>query len=366
MVTEQLPPPNELEFEKVYVPYLLLNKKRYAGPMWEPKLDEQRRLCKVPETYSYVDVKGLELVRRDACNLTGQVQKRVLDILLLERDEKKAARYIKDMVYRLYNNRVDMSKLVVSRALTKNVDDYGNKQPHVEVAKKMMAREPSTAPTKGARVPYIMVKRERKAKVTEKAEHPLYALKHNLAVDAEHYINNQLRKPISRIMMPVMGRKKDGTYIEDEDGIKASVRVNVLFEGPHTLRRAHVGSAPVGERRENKRKRGMFTLGNFFKTSYTCLQCKRPIQKNNSTHRALCQTCTDTHAPRLFARYTERRNKAESDHARLWNTCLRCQKTKHRAVRCNNMDCPIWYLRSQRGRDIEDLGNTLKRFTQEW
>lgn len=67
-----------------------------------------------------------------------------------------------------------------------------------------------------------------------------------------------------------------------------------------------------------------------------------------------------------MARLIERRRKAESDHARLWNTCLRCQKTKHRKVQCSNMDCPIWYVRDQRARDIEDLGRTLRRFDQRW
>jgi hypothetical protein len=33
-VSKIFPPPIKLEFEKVYFPYLLMNKKRYAGLLW--------------------------------------------------------------------------------------------------------------------------------------------------------------------------------------------------------------------------------------------------------------------------------------------------------------------------------------------
>lgn len=33
-VSKAFPPPVKLEFEKVYFPYLLMNKKRYAGLLW--------------------------------------------------------------------------------------------------------------------------------------------------------------------------------------------------------------------------------------------------------------------------------------------------------------------------------------------
>lgn len=42
--------PISLEFEKVYKPYLLMNKKRYAGMMWTE-----------PEKYLKMDAKGIEV-----------------------------------------------------------------------------------------------------------------------------------------------------------------------------------------------------------------------------------------------------------------------------------------------------------------
>ena len=59
--SEIFPNPILLEFEKVYYPFLLMNKKRYAGLMWTNK-----------EKYDYMDTKGLETVRRDNCALVRE------------------------------------------------------------------------------------------------------------------------------------------------------------------------------------------------------------------------------------------------------------------------------------------------------
>ncbi len=48
--------PIKLEFEKIYCPYLLISKKRYAGLLWTNT-----------ESPDYKDCKGVENVRRDSC-----------------------------------------------------------------------------------------------------------------------------------------------------------------------------------------------------------------------------------------------------------------------------------------------------------
>ena len=50
LVTSKFTKPIKLEFEKVYFPYLLINKKRYAGLYWTK-----------PEKYDKMDSKGIEV-----------------------------------------------------------------------------------------------------------------------------------------------------------------------------------------------------------------------------------------------------------------------------------------------------------------
>jgi DNA polymerase delta subunit 1 len=61
-VTTFFAEPISLVFEKCYNPFLLMNKKRYAGLLW-----------KNPEKYDKIDCKGIETVRRDNCHLVKDV-----------------------------------------------------------------------------------------------------------------------------------------------------------------------------------------------------------------------------------------------------------------------------------------------------
>lgn len=74
-VSSIFPRPIKLEFEKVYFPYLLMNKKRYAGLLWTS-----------PEKFDKMDTKGLETVRRDNCLLVRRVVDTCLRKILIERD----------------------------------------------------------------------------------------------------------------------------------------------------------------------------------------------------------------------------------------------------------------------------------------
>ena len=47
------------------------------------------------------------------------------------------------------------------------------------------------------------------AKAFEKAEDPIYALEHNLPIDAQHYLDHHLEQPLMRIFEPIMRNPKD-------------------------------------------------------------------------------------------------------------------------------------------------------------
>jgi len=75
--------PIKLEFEKVYYPYLLINKKRYAGLYWTN-----------PDKWDKMDTKGIETVRRDNCRLVQTVIETSLRMLLIDKDPEGAQEYV--------------------------------------------------------------------------------------------------------------------------------------------------------------------------------------------------------------------------------------------------------------------------------
>lgn len=65
-------------------------------------------------------------------------------------------RYVKSTISDLLQNKVDLSQLVITKALAKA--DYAAKQAHVELASRMKKRDAGSAPTLGDRVAYVIIK----------------------------------------------------------------------------------------------------------------------------------------------------------------------------------------------------------------
>ena len=144
-VTSHFEKPINLDFEKVYFPYLLINKKRYAGLYWTK-----------PDNYDKLDAKGIETVRRDSCRLVSTVIETSLRKLLIDRDTAGAEEYVKGVIADLLQNKVDLSNLVISKALGKA--EYAAKQAHSELAERMRKRDAGSAPALGDRVSYVIIK----------------------------------------------------------------------------------------------------------------------------------------------------------------------------------------------------------------
>ncbi|RXW20670.1 hypothetical protein EST38_g5195 [Candolleomyces aberdarensis] len=193
-VTTKFVKPIKLEFEKVYYPYLLINKKRYAGLYWTKA-----------EKWDKMDAKGIETVRRDNCRLVSTMIETCLHKMLIGRDVRGAEDYAKQTIADLLQNKVDMSQLVITKALAKA--DYAGKQAHVELAERMRQRDAGSAPAVGDRVAYVIIKNIKGAAAYEKSEDPLYVLENNLPIDTKYYLENQLSKPLMRIFEPILGDK---------------------------------------------------------------------------------------------------------------------------------------------------------------
>jgi DNA polymerase delta subunit 1 len=115
-----------LEFEKVYWPYLLISKKRYAGLLWTKT-----------EKYDKMDTKGIETVRRDNSLLVKNLVTECFHKILIDRNIPGAVQFVKNTIADPLMNPMDFSLLVITKGLTKSGEDYANKSAHVELAERM-------------------------------------------------------------------------------------------------------------------------------------------------------------------------------------------------------------------------------------
>ncbi|OWM88838.1 hypothetical protein CDL15_Pgr020792 [Punica granatum] len=148
---------------------------------------------------------GIETVRRDNCLLVKNLVNECLHKILINRDINGAKEYVKDtIVSDLHMNRIDLSLLVITKGSSKSGGDYDVKAAHLELAKRMRKGDPTTAPNIGDRVPYVIIKDAKGAKAYEWSEDPSYVLEHNIPIDVDHYLDNQISKPLLRISEAIL------------------------------------------------------------------------------------------------------------------------------------------------------------------
>lgn len=324
------PHPILLEFEKVYFPYLLMNKKRYAGLMWTK-----------PDKYDKMDTKGLETVRRDNCALVREVIQTSLDTILIKRDVQGAINYVKSQISDLLQNKMDISRLVITKSLNKGAEyalgiggkaeDYKVKQAHVELAARMKKRDAGSAPQMGDRVPYVIITGAKGAANFEKAEDPIYVLENNLAIDCRWYLTNQLSKPLQRIFEPII-----------EDVTKS------LLQGEHT-RKIFI---PTPSARKG-------SLMMFAVKTATCIGCKAAV---DSKRGFLCKHCSPREAE-IYMEKLSKLRKAELLYSELWSIAQRIHGSVHNDIMCTGDGCACQFYRRRKVQaDIKVAQEVVDKF----
>tara|TARA_X000000368_G_scaffold182307_1_gene143937 strand:- start:750 stop:3428 length:2679 start_codon:yes stop_codon:yes gene_type:complete len=198
--------PNNLELEKVYCPYFLYSKKRYAAKLWTKGKDGNMNM-------DYIDVKGLQLVRRDNTPHMREVCKELLDVVLESSDTGPPKALALQRAIELIEGDVPNEKLILSQGLS---DSYKSQNlAHVQVRNKMRERQPGSEPQSGDRVPYILLDTgDPKAKAYEKAEDPKYAKDNNLKVDYTYYFINKFLNPVCDLIEPLFEDPKEEIFGE--------------------------------------------------------------------------------------------------------------------------------------------------------
>jgi DNA polymerase delta subunit 1 len=212
--------PNNLELEKVYWPYFLYSKKRYAAKLWTKGKDDKMHM-------DYIDIKGLQVVRRDNTPHVREVCKELLDVVLTSSDPGPPKELAKERAIELLSGDVPNDKLILSQGLSDSYKVGGKSvsvtspesvninQSHVQVVMKMRQRKPGSEPQSGDRVPYLLTKTEdSKAKAYEKAEDPKYVEEHGVPVDYHYYFLNKFLNPVCDLLDPLYENVKEEIFGE--------------------------------------------------------------------------------------------------------------------------------------------------------
>ena len=181
--------PYKIAYEKTFYPFILFCRKRYVGMMYEEDATAKPKRKEM----------GIVLKRRDNAPIVKEVFGGALDILMKERDVKKAQRFANEMLLKVLENKIPLEKFIVTKSLR---DDYKNPDQiaHRVLADRMANRDPGTAPKVGDRIAFIYVAENKNAsKQGDRIEEVGYVRKNSLTPDAQFYITNQIQNPVAQL-----------------------------------------------------------------------------------------------------------------------------------------------------------------------
>uniref|UniRef100_A0A8C4VQ60 DNA polymerase n=1 Tax=Gopherus evgoodei TaxID=1825980 RepID=A0A8C4VQ60_9SAUR len=193
----------EIDIDGVFKSLLLLKKKKYAALTVEPTGDGK-----------YVtkqELKGLDIVRRDWCDLAKETGNYVIGQILSDQSRdtivENIQRRLIEIGENVINDRVPISQFEINKALTKDPQDYPDKKslPHVHVA--MWINSQGGRKVKaGDTVSYVICQDGSNLSANQRAYAPEQLQKQeNLTVDTQYYLSQQIHPVVARICEPIDG-----------------------------------------------------------------------------------------------------------------------------------------------------------------
>jgi len=255
--------PHDLEYEKTFMPFCLLSKKRYIGMLYETDPNK----CKRKEM-------GICLKRKDYAPIVKDVYGGAIDILMKQQDIKQATDFLKSCLQNMVDEKYPMDKLIITKSLRSG---YKNPQSiaHKVLADRITARDPGNKPSSGDRIPFVYINnKNKKALQGEKIETPNYIVENGLKIDYSFYITNQIMKPVQQLFALVLEKiwelqnkkPKIMKFKKDMDLLRKTLDKEKFEDKYEKLRNKEVKILLFDEylRETNNEKEGVQSLTKFF------------------------------------------------------------------------------------------------------
>ena len=96
--------PHDFEYEKTFMPFCLLSKKRYVGMLYETDVNK----CKRKEM-------GIVLKRRDNAPIVKDIYGGIIDILMKKQNIKEAIDFLRGSLQNIVEEKFPMEKLIITK-----------------------------------------------------------------------------------------------------------------------------------------------------------------------------------------------------------------------------------------------------------
>ena len=262
LATMFLKNPHDLEYEKTFMPFLLLSKKRYVGMLYETNPNK----CKMKSM-------GIVLKRRDNAPCVKDCYGQVVDLLMKGESADVAANFVKSYVKDMVDEKIGLEKLIISKSLNgfyKNPDSIA----HKVLADRIAKRDPGNKPSVGSRIPFVYIQTKGEVKLQgDKVETPSFIKANKLKPDYSFYITNQIMKPVTQIfnllleqMVKFNSKTIKAKYEKDLRIIHSKYADKKIIEKTTVLRDKMVKKIIFEDslRKSDNAKKGQRSISSFF------------------------------------------------------------------------------------------------------
>ncbi|KAI0689616.1 hypothetical protein BC835DRAFT_1368378 [Cytidiella melzeri] len=316
-ITAKNPAPIKLKFEKVYLPCVLLAKKRYVGFKFENPDDK----------HPVFDAKGIETVRRDGVPAQQKMTEICLKILFRTQDLSRVKEYCCSTWTQILDNKASVQDFIFAKEV--KLGTYSDKvppPPGVAVAARRMLEDPNDEPQYGDRIPYVIARGPPGTRLVDRAVAPGILLndgsKH---LDGTYYISRVLIPPLERVFN-LLGADIRSWYDEMPKPLRADEAESITFS-PRKLRPQTLiaGRAKIEEHFYGSR----------------CLTCNAP------TADSICDDCRLSPQETISGLLT-RVHRTEDRLKNVHLICVSCSGVASgEPIECESLDCPWLYERKK-------------------
>lgn len=199
-LSDMFPGTMTIKHEKTAKTALFLDPKCYALFKFEKPDDPDGK----------IDIKGLQIKKRDNCDFVRDNGLKMLEIILRKGDVQGGVSFIDTKLKELIDGKISVEAIALHKKISK-ADYKGNSIGHIELAKRIDQRKPGQGPKSGESVKYLYVDIGDwvdKKKMHEKIEDFDYVIENKIPVDYRWYIVNNIPHPISKILEPLISSQQ--------------------------------------------------------------------------------------------------------------------------------------------------------------
>lgn len=328
-ITTSNPAPMKLQFEKVYLPCMLVAKKRYVGYKWEYS----------KQIYPVFDAKGIETVRRDGTPAAQKIEEKALRLLFDTADLSLVKAYLYEQWTKILTGKVSIQDFCFAKEVKLgNYKEGGVLPAGAKISAEKMAVDMRFEPQYKERIPYVVVAGPPKSRLIDRCVSPEELLQNpSLTLDADYYIHKALIPALDRFFNCV-----------------GASTLKWYEEMPKKRRYEFYQS--VSRARTNQ------TTLKSYMVSNCCIACKTAQTTGLAK---VCDKCESdpghvTYTLNSDLRYREKRLNE------LNTICAQCSNDFQ--VRCESQDCPVYYSRVKAVSKAEDASEKVVEWMEglEW